>query len=63
MILPFLNYTDMWAEKLIELTDVKNIKKLPKEPKPWELWLLVYEGLKHWRPSFVFKNIGKQYDK
>ena len=61
MILPFWLYTEMWADKLVELSDVKNIRDLPKEPKPGELWILAYEGIKHGRPSFVFKNIGKKY--
>ena len=47
------------AEKIVEMQDIINIKDLPREPKEWDVFVLVYDGFRDNKMYFAFKNIGK----
>lgn len=47
------------AESIVELQDLLNVRDLPREPEPGDVWVLAYDGFRDGKMYFAFKNIGK----
>jgi len=46
------------ADKIIEIQDIINIRDLPRDLRPGDLFVLSYDWVKDWKLVFAFKNIG-----
>ena len=45
------------TDKIVELQDIINIRELPRDPKPGDVFVLVYDWFRDGKMYFAFKNI------